>query len=57
MIDQKERMENLKRKIVMVYIQCPHMNNRTLSCNVESRHCNSKRVKQWRSQLEAMEAQ
>jgi hypothetical protein len=56
MIDQKERIEELKRKIVSVCIQCPHMNKRTLRCNAKGGHCNSKRVKKWRAQLQAMEA-
>jgi len=57
MIDKKEKIEELKRKIVMICIQCPHMNKRTLTCTAPGSHCNSKRVKRWRTQLESMETQ
>jgi hypothetical protein len=41
----------------MICIQCPHMNKRTLICTAPGGHCNSKRVKQWRAQLEVLEAE
>jgi len=40
----------------MVCIQCPHMDKRTLTCSAKGSHCNSKRVKRWRAQLEVLEA-
>jgi len=57
MIDRKEKIEEIKRKIIQVCIQCPHMNKRNLICTAQGSHCNSKRVKRWRTQLEAMETE
>jgi hypothetical protein len=51
----RARAEELERLIARVCVRCPRMRQRTLSCDRSRGACNSKRVKRWLREVEAVE--